>query len=294
LYSAAVPAQEVSIELVKTPAEMRARASAWRAASQRIALVPTMGYLHQGHLSLLEEGRRRGDVLVISIFVNPTQFGPREDLSRYPRDLEGDLDKAARAGANVAYVPEADAMYPPGYQTFVDVEKLQEGLCGASRPGHFRGVATVVLKLFHAVAPHVALFGMKDYQQLQVIRRMVRDLDLDVEIVGLPIVREPDGLALSSRNAYLSPDERLRALALSRALGSAREAFEHGERDAARLVDCARATVHLTPGVRLDYLELRDAETLESLHGRVVRPAVMAVAAFVGPTRLIDNQLFEP
>jgi pantoate--beta-alanine ligase len=253
-----------------------------------------MGYLHEGHVSLLDEGRRRGDVLVLSIFVNPTQFGPKEDLSRYPRDLDGDLAKAERAGVDVAYVPDAASMYPAGYQTFVEVEELQKPLCGASRPGHFRGVATVVLKLLHAVQPHVALFGRKDYQQLQVLTRMARDLDLGVEVVGLPIVRESDGLAMSSRNAYLSPDERLRALALSRALLSARESFEQGERDAGRLVDCARQTVHLTPGVRLDYLELRDAESLAELHGRVTRAAVMAIAAFVGATRLIDNQLLAP
>lgn len=284
----------MNVELVKTPAAMRALSDGWRAAGKRIAFVPTMGYLHDGHVSLLDEGRRRGDVLVLSIFVNPTQFGPKEDLSRYPRDLDGDLAKAERAGVDVTYVPDAAAMYPSGYQTFVEVEELQKPLCGASRPGHFRGVATVVLKLFHAVQPHVALFGRKDYQQLQVLTRMARDLDLGVDVVGLPIVREPDGLALSSRNAYLSQDERLRALALSRALLSARESFEQGERDAGRLVDCARQTLHLTPGVRLDYLELRDAESLAELHGRVSRPAVMAIAAFVGTTRLIDNQLLAP
>ncbi len=284
----------MSVERIHTPSEMRARAEAWRAAGKRIAFVPTMGYLHAGHVSLLDEGRRRGDVLVLSIFVNPTQFGPKEDLSRYPRDLEGDLEKARTAGVDVAYAPDAAAMYPPGYQTYVQVEELQQGLDGASRPGHFRGVATVVLKLFAAVQPHVALFGRKDYQQLRVLTQMTRDLDLGVEIVGMPIVREPDGLAMSSRNAYLSPDERLRALALSRALLSAGDAFEEGERDAARLVDTARTTLHLTPGVRLDYLELRDAETLEPLDGRVRRAAVMAVAAFVGTTRLIDNHLLEP
>jgi pantoate--beta-alanine ligase len=284
----------VSVERVDTPSEMRARAEAWRAAGKRIAFVPTMGYLHAGHVSLLDEGRRRGDILVLSIFVNPTQFGPKEDLSRYPRDLAGDLEKARIAGVDVAYVPDAAAMYPSGYQTYVQVEELQQGLDGASRPGHFRGVATVVLKLFAAVRPHVALFGRKDYQQLRVLQQMTRDLDLSVEIVGMPIVREPDGLAMSSRNAYLSPDERLRALALSSALGSARDAFDQGERDAARLVDTARTTLHLTPGVRLDYLELRDADSLEPLDGRVRRAAIMAVAAFVGTTRLIDNHLFEP
>jgi pantoate--beta-alanine ligase len=273
---------------------MRARSAAWRAEGRRIVLVPTMGYLHAGHVSLLDEGKRRGDALVLSIFVNPTQFGPKEDLSRYPRDLDGDLDKANKVGVDVVFVPEPAAMYPSGYQTFVEVRELQKGLCGDKRPGHFTGVATVVLKLFHLVQPHIALFGMKDYQQLQVIRRMSRDLDLDIEIVGMPIVREHDGLAMSSRNAYLVGDERLRALALTRALQVAHVAFAEGERNAAKLVDCARMTLHMTEGVRLDYLELRDAETLETLEGRLERPAVMAVAAYVGHTRLIDNQLFTP
>jgi pantoate--beta-alanine ligase len=275
---------------------MRARMSALRATAKRIAFVPTMGYLHRGHVSLLEAGRQRGDILVLSIFVNPTQFGPKEDLSRYPRDIDGDLDKARAAGVDLAYLPEPAAMYPVGYQTFVEVTELQEGMCGASRPGHFRGVATVVLKLFNAVQPHVALFGMKDYQQLQIIRRMAQELDLGVEIVGMPIVREPDGLALSSRNAYLSPEERLRALALSRALSVAREAFEEPgpKKSGAQIVDIVRQTVHMTEGVRIDYVELRDAETLATIDGKITRPAVLAIAAFVGTTRLIDNQLLRP
>lgn len=284
----------MTVEIVKTPAAMRARSDAWRIAGKRIAFVPTMGYLHDGHVSLLEEGRRRGDALVVSIFVNPTQFGPKEDLSRYPRDLEGDLTKAERAGVDVAYIPDAAAMYPDGYQTFVEVERLQQGLCGASRPGHFRGVATVVLKLLNVVQPTVALFGMKDYQQLQVIRRMVRDLDVASEIVGMPIVREPDGLAMSSRNAYLSPDERQRALALSRALNAARAAFAGGERDAATLLANAQEVISGSAGVRLDYLELRDGESLELSSGPITRTAVMAIAAFVGNTRLIDNLLLAP
>jgi pantoate--beta-alanine ligase len=185
-------------------------------------------------------------------------------------------------------------MYPDGYQTAVDVRELSRGLCGDKRPGHFSGVATVVLKLFHIVQPHVALFGMKDFQQLQVIKRMVRDLDLDVEILGMPIVREPDGLAKSSRNAYLDEDERLRALALSRALQVAEVAFAAGQRQAGKLVDAARVSLHMTEGVRLDYLELRDAETLQPVEGRVERPAVMAIAAFVGKTRLIDNLVLTP
>lgn len=282
------------LEILKTPPAMRARSDAWRAAGKRIAFVPTMGYLHQGHVSLLEEGRRRGDALVLSIFVNPTQFGPKEDWSRYPRDLDGDLAKAEAAGVDAVYLPDATAMYPDGYQTYVEVEQLQQGLCGASRPGHFRGVATVVLKLFNVVQPQVALFGAKDYQQLQVIRRMVRDLDVGTEVVGMPIVRERDGLAMSSRNSYLSPDERQHALALSRALDAARQALAAGERQAATLLAAARRVLDAAAGVRLDYLELRDAESLTLLDGAIAKPAVMAVAAFVGSTRLIDNQVLAP
>jgi pantoate--beta-alanine ligase len=284
------------VDTVKTPSEMRARAEAWRKEGKRIAFVPTMGFLHAGHVSLLEAARKQGDILVLSIFVNPTQFGPKEDLSRYPRDLDGDLEKARQAGVDVAYLPDAEAMYPTGYQTFVQVEQLSQGMCGASRPGHFRGVATVVLKLFNSVQPHVALFGMKDYQQLQVIKRLSRDLDLGVEIVGMPIVREADGLAMSSRNAYLSPDERLRALAISRALSGAAESFYERphERSGPRLVDNVRRGLHMTEGVRIDYVEVRDAETLETVTGNIERPAVVAVAAFVGGTRLIDNIVLRP
>jgi pantoate--beta-alanine ligase len=281
------------IEIVRSPAEMRRRSDEWRRAGKRIALVPTMGFLHAGHVSLLDAARAHCDVLALSIFVNPTQFGPKEDLSRYPRDLDGDLKKAETAGTHLAFVPSAVDMYPDGYQTYVEVGQLATGMCGDRRPGHFRGVATVVLKLFNLVQPTVAFFGEKDYQQLQVIKRMVRDLDLGVEIVGRPIVRERDGLAMSSRNAYLSPDERNRALALNRALSCAQEMFEQ-EREAARIVDAARVTLHLTPGVKLDYLELRDAETLEPVDGKIARPAVLAVAAFVGTTRLIDNVLLVP
>lgn len=276
-------------EVVRAPKDLQARALALRAAGRRIAFVPTMGALHAGHVALLEAARPRGDVLVLSIFVNPTQFGPKEDLSRYPRDLEGDLAKAQGAGVDLVFVPDAAAMYPPGWQTVVDVPELSKGLCGASRPGHFRGVATVVLKLFNLVQPHVALFGEKDYQQLQVIRRMVRDLDVPVTIVSVPIVREPDGLAMSSRNAYLSPEERQRALALSRALFGARAAYAQGERRAAALLDDARRVLDAEPGVRVDYLELRDADSLAETGPVLSAPAVLAVAAFVGTTRLIDN-----
>jgi pantoate--beta-alanine ligase len=283
-----------AVEVVAAPVEMRARAAAWRREGKRIAFVPTMGYLHAGHVSLLEEARRRGDVVVLSIFVNPTQFGPKEDLSRYPRDLDGDLDKARQAGVDVAFVPPASAMYPAGYQTYVEVKELEHGLCGDRRPGHFIGVATVVLKLFHLVQPHLALFGEKDYQQLQVLKRMVRDLDLDVEVEGRPIVREPDGLAMSSRNSYLSPDERPRALALSRALAAAAAAFADGVRQSAALIARAREILDGAEGVRLDYLELRDAESLQLVDGALARPSVLAVAALVGATRLIDNRVLSP
>jgi pantoate--beta-alanine ligase len=278
------------LRVVTGTREMRVLSDDLRRDARRIVLVPTMGYLHAGHLSLLEIGRARGDVLVLSIFVNPIQFGPKEDLARYPRDLAGDLEQARRAGVDVAFVPDAAAMYPEPALTRVVVGGLTEGLCGPRRPGHFEGVATVVTKLFHLIQPDVAVFGEKDFQQLAVIRRMVRDLDLGVEIVGAPIVREPDGLAMSSRNAYLSPDERARALSLSRALAAAAGRFAAGERAAAPLL--AAATGELS-GVRLDYVELRDAETLETVE-RVERPALLAVAAFAGSTRLIDNRVLVP
>ncbi|HVU52792.1 MAG TPA: pantoate--beta-alanine ligase [Polyangia bacterium] len=278
--------------VIRTPGEMAAWAEAARARGERIAFVPTMGALHAGHVSLLEEGRRRGDQLALSIFVNPAQFAPTEDLARYPRDLPGDLAKAASAGTDVAYCPEPASVYPPGYQTYVEVREAAQGLDGASRPGHFVGVATVVCKLFNVVRPHVALFGEKDFQQLAVVRRMAADLDTGVEIVGMPIVREPDGLAMSSRNAYLSPDERRRALALSRGLVAARRRAEGGERDAAALVATARAIVEAAAD-RVDYVELRDAATLAAV-SRLERDAVLLVAAFVGRTRLIDNVRLAP
>ncbi|HKA86599.1 MAG TPA: pantoate--beta-alanine ligase [Haliangiales bacterium] len=276
------------LQVIEDPRDMRIRAEDLRRDGRVIVLVPTMGFLHDGHVALLRAGRARGDVLVLSIFVNPTQFGPNEDYARYPRDLAGDLDKARAAGVDLAFVPSAAAMYPRQPLTRVVVDKLTDGLCGPRRPGHFAGVATVVTKLFHIVAPHVAVFGEKDYQQLAVIRRMVADLDLGVEIVGVPIVREPDGLAMSSRNAYLTPEERGRALSLSRALAAAEARFGAGERDAARLVAAARDAI--ADGVRVDYVELVDADTLQPVDA-VARPALLALAAFVGKTRLIDNRV---
>ncbi|HJZ87211.1 MAG TPA: pantoate--beta-alanine ligase [Polyangia bacterium] len=281
------------MQTISDPGTLARACAHLRASGRRIAFVPTMGFLHEGHLSLLREGRRRGDVLVLSIFVNPTQFAPHEDLARYPRDLEGDLLKAEACGVDLVFVPSAEAMYPPGAQTFVEVRELSRPLCGASRPGHFTGVATVVAKLFNLVRPQVALFGQKDYQQLLVIRQMASDLDFPVEIVGRPIVREPDGLALSSRNAYLSTDERRRALCLSQGLGAARARFEGGERDPARLVAAARAVIE-QGATRIDYVELLQADTLAAPER--VDPGtrvVLAVGAFFGSTRLIDNTVLE-
>ena len=269
---------------------MRARAEDLRRDGRRIGVVPTMGALHEGHLTLLRAARAKCDVLILTIFVNPTQFGPNEDLAKYPRDEAGDLAKARACGIDLAFCPEAAAMYPPGAQTFVEVRELQKPLCGASRPGHFAGVATVVTKLFHATLPHVAVFGEKDYQQLAIIRRMVRDLDFGIEIASVPIVREADGLAMSSRNAYLSPEQRHAALALSRGLAAAQAARRAGERDAAALVAAARAPLEAERLVRIDYVELRDAEELSPVT-EVSRPAVLAIAAFVGTTRLIDNRV---
>jgi pantoate--beta-alanine ligase len=287
----------VSFEIIRDPAAMRAHTDALRAAGKRIAVVPTMGALHDGHLALVRAARTAGrgaDVVILTIFVNPTQFGPNEDLSRYPRDEAGDLAKARAAGIDLAFCPDASAMYAPGSQTFIEVRELQKPLCGASRPGHFAGVATVVAKLFHITQPHVAVFGEKDYQQLAILRRMVRDLDFAVEIASVPIVREPDGLALSSRNAYLSHDQRRAALSLSAGLAAAARAFAAGERRAAALVAAARAPIEAEAAartdIRIDYAELRDALEL-TLVTEAERPAVLALAVFVGTTRLIDNRV---
>jgi pantoate--beta-alanine ligase len=279
-------------EIFRDPAALRARTSHYRREGRRLVVVPTMGALHEGHLALLRAGRAHGDVLMLTIFVNPTQFGPNEDLAKYPRDEAGDVAKARACDIDLAFCPDANAMYGNNAQTFVEVRELAKPLCGARRPGHFAGVATVVSKLFHITQPHVAVFGEKDFQQLAIIRRLVRDLDFDIEIVGVPIVREPDGLAMSSRNAYLSADDRRAALALSRGLAAAETAFRGGERDAATLVAAARAPLDAEPRVRIDYVELRDAHELTEVT-RVDAPVVIAMAAFLGATRLIDNRVLK-
>jgi pantoate--beta-alanine ligase len=281
------------VKTIESPADMQRFAEAARLRGERIALVPTMGYLHEGHLSLMREGRRRASVLATSLFVNPTQFGPREDLGSYPRDMARDCRLMESIPVDVLFAPDASTMYAPGAQTWVEVTELTQGLCGEFRPGHFRGVTTVVAKLFNIVKPHIALFGAKDYQQLCAVRQMVRDLNFDVEIVAMPTVREPDGLAMSSRNAYLSPAERGVALSLSRALTAARNALEQGERDPRRLARMARAEIERESGLALEYVELRDAATLEEV-AELRAPVVLAIAARVGRTRLIDNIVLEP
>jgi pantoate--beta-alanine ligase len=288
-----VTASRLPFEIIRDPAAMRARAEDLRRDGKVIAVVPTMGYLHEGHLSLLRAARARADVVILTIFVNPTQFGPSEDLSRYPRDEDGDLAKARPTGLDLAFCPEAAAMYPPGAQTYVDVRGLSQPMCGEKRPGHFTGVATIVSKLFNITKPHLAFFGEKDFQQLAVIRRMTRDLDFGIEIVGMPIVREPDGLAMSSRNVYLSPEQRSQALALARGLDAAQAAVTAGERSAAAIVAAAMAPIAAAPDARIDYVELRDADDLGAID-RLDRPAVLALAVFVGATRLIDNRVLRP
>jgi pantoate--beta-alanine ligase len=276
------------VEVVSAPAEMQRLADRARRQGARIALVPTMGFLHEGHLALMREARRRATMLVVSIFVNPTQFGPAEDLARYPRDLDADLAKIRRIPADLVFAPDSSAIYSPGAQTWVEVTELTRGLCGAHRPGHFRGVTTIVAKLFNLVRPHLAIFGEKDFQQLRAIQRMVLDLDFDIEIVPFPIVREADGLAMSSRNAYLSAAERRDALALSRALFAARDRYAAGLSDPQALCAIAAELIAAHPGVQLEYLEAVDAETLGAAAG-ADRPILLALAARVGATRLIDN-----
>ena len=279
------------MDIITDIAAMQQRCLAERLAGRRIAFVPTMGYLHDGHASLLRAGRQRGELLALSIFVNPTQFGPQEDLDRYPRDFPRDEALARENGVDLLFYPAAAAIYPPGYSTYVSVDgPLTETLEGASRPGHFRGVATVVAKLLLIVQPHVALFGCKDFQQLAVIRRMCGDLNLPVEIAGLPTVREADGLALSSRNVYLSAAEREQALVLSRALVSAQQLARDGVRDCAAILAHLRPMIEAQPAARIDYLKICHQATLHE-QAQVDRDSVLLLAVFVGRTRLIDNSL---
>jgi pantoate--beta-alanine ligase len=274
------------VPVVRTVGDLRAALAKWRSGGERIALVPTMGALHRGHLSLVALAKEKASRVVVSIFVNPLQFGPREDFHVYPRDEAGDLAKLAAAGADLVFIPEVAEMYPPGFSTRVTVGDLTEDLCGAARPNHFDGVATVVAKLLAQSAPHIAIFGEKDYQQLLVIKRMVRDLDIPIEIAGAPIVREPDGLALSSRNAYLSPAERKLAPLLHQTIAEVAADLAKG-RGADDAAEAGRFKLEAA-GFRVNYVAVRDPDTLKPLHGPVKRARVLA-AAFLGKTRLIDN-----
>jgi pantoate--beta-alanine ligase len=257
---------------------------------QTIAFVPTMGYLHEGHLALMREGKKKADHLVVSIFVNPAQFGPGEDFSTYPRAVEQDLEKCRIIGAAAVFIPGSADMYPPGFQTYVELEKLPFHLCGLSRPQFFKGVATVVTKLFHIVNPDFALFGEKDYQQLAIIRQLVTDLNFGIEIVGVPIVREPDGLAKSSRNKYLTQKQRPHALLLHRCIQAAKKMVKNGETDAKKIEDAAIETLLSCPDITVDYVSICDPVTLDRVT-RIQGKVLMAVAVWLGKTRLIDNQI---
>lgn len=281
------------MKIFPTIHEARAAGRSFREQGKRLGLVPTMGALHEGHLSLVRAAKARCDAVAVSIFVNPTQFGPTEDLARYPRRFERDCELLEKEGVELLFAPSAEGMYPKGEVTWVTVDGLSEKLDGRSRPGHFRGVTTVVAKLFHIIEPDAAFFGQKDAAQVAVIRRMVRDLNFPVEIVVCPIVREPDGLAMSSRNAYLNPDERQRALVLQRSLQRVEKEFRAGERNTPRLVASAKQVIADEPKVRLDYLEIVDPDTLDTL-SEISRRALVAVAAYVGATRLIDNVVLIP
>lgn len=278
--------------IINSISEMQQAADALRHEDKRIGVVPTMGYLHEGHLSLIRIAKKKSDVVVTTIFVNPMQFGPNEDLSKYPRDLERDTSLAESAGTDILFVPDEKEMYPEAYHTYVNVEKITEVLEGSFRPTHFRGVATVVAKLLNIAKPHVAVFGQKDAQQAAVVRQAVKDLNFDVEIIVAPIVREPDGLAMSSRNVYLSPDERKHALALSQSLELARKRIATGERRCEVVISEMRKHIASRPSARIDYISIADAGTLQELTSLVQgTTALVSLAVRIGSTRLIDNTL---
>ncbi len=282
------------MELIKTIAGMQEWSKAMRKAGRTVGVVPTMGFLHAGHMSLVDAIRAGGaDAVVLTIFVNPTQFGPNEDFAKYPRDLERDLKLCEERKVDAVFHPEASEMYPPDASTWVVEEKLSQGLCAKSRPTHFKGVATVVAKLFNATLPDIAVFGQKDAQQARVLKRMVRDLNFPVKIMIAPIIRERDGLALSSRNKYLSKDERERALVISRALLAAGAAVKSGATDAEALTDCVKAEIEAAGG-KVDYVEAVDERTLEPVAEEIKGPVIFAVAACFGQTRLIDNMIAVP
>jgi pantoate--beta-alanine ligase len=281
------------MEVIESISEMKNLVKEWKRQGLSIGFVPTMGYLHEGHLALVRRAKELSDRVVVSIFVNPIQFAPGEDYQRYPRDLERDKALLENEGVDVLFSPRVEEMYPPGFQTYVEVKELSSGLCGRYRPGHFVGVATVVLKLFNIVQPDIAVFGEKDYQQLKVIQRMVQDLNLDVKIIPHPTVREEDGLAMSSRNTYLSPEERKSAIALYKALNLAEELVNQGERRVATLREKLKEFIESFPYTKVQYIEFVHPETLKEVE-RVDEPTLLALAVFVGEARLIDNKIIVP
>lgn len=276
------------MQIVKTITEMRNAIKSWKNERLSIGFVPTMGYLHEGHESLIKSAASENDRVVVSIFVNPMQFGPTEDLGSYPRDFERDSKICKENGAHLIFHPEPTEMYSDDFCSFVDMTGLTEGLCGKSRPVHFRGVCTVVSKLFNIVQPDKAYFGQKDAQQLSVIKRMVRDLNFDVEIIGCPIIREADGLAKSSRNTYLNQNERQAALILNSSLSKAKKLIEDGEKDASNILGIIKESINTEPLAKIDYVELVDSETLKKVE-KIEKPVLVAIAVFIGKTRLIDN-----
>jgi pantoate--beta-alanine ligase len=281
------------MRIIQQIAAMQSWSENQRCRGRRLVFVPTMGFLHEGHLSLVRDAKTRADKVIVSIFVNPAQFTPDEDFATYPRDLERDRQLLEREGIDVLFNPSADEIYPEGYQTSIKVEKLGGLLCARFRPGHFRGVATIVAKLFNIVRPHLAIFGCKDYQQLQIVRQLVRDLNLAVEIIAHPTVREPDGLAMSSRNAYLDPQERQAALCLSRSLRLAEALARQGERRATIILERVTGELQKESLARIDYVSLIDAESLQDMD-QLERPAVLVLAVRIGKARLIDNQILKP
>ena len=268
--------------------EVREKVRVWRKEGKTIGFVPTMGYLHEGHKSLITKCREESDIVIVSIFVNPIQFGVNEDLDKYPRDFERDRELILDAGGDLVFHPEVSEIYPNKINTYVEVNGVSEGLCGAKREGHFTGVATVVTKLFNIINPDRAYFGEKDAQQVAVIKTMVRDLNMPVEIIGCPIVREEDGLAKSSRNVYLNDNERKAALVLNESLNKAKEALEFGQRDALNLIKIIKATIEREPLAKIDYIEIVDSLTLKSI-SKIETSVLIAIAVYIGKTRLIDN-----
>ena len=278
------------MQIIHRVSEMQAWSESQRQAGKTVAFVPTMGFLHEGHLSLVREAKRCCDVVVVSIFVNPLQFNQQSDFAAYPRNDEQDRHFLTQLGTDVLFNPDGSEMYPEGFQAAVEIGTVSQPLCGASRPGHFRGVTTVVAKLFNMVKPHLALFGEKDFQQCVVIKRMVKDLNFDLEILAMPTIREPDGLAMSSRNARLSPAERQTSLCVSRALNKAAELVSQGERQAVPVLQAVQEIISSEEGIRLDYASLCDPDTLEEVT-EVTQPTLLAIAAWVGDVRLIDNRV---